>query len=80
MNDYRLAVSRNIPNYQLSPGVANRFIGSSTVRTKPRNGDWRCFNVILGLRFLKVGDVETGEVEEVDGHNNNLPQPSSRKR
>ena len=25
-------------------------------------------NVILGLRFLKVGDVETGEVEKVDGH------------
>ena len=79
MNDYRFAVSRNIPNYKLSLGVANRFIGSSTVRTKPRNGDWRCSNVILGLRFLKVGDVETGEVEEVDGHNNQ-PQTSSRKR
>ena len=80
MNDYRLAVSRNIPNYQLSPGVANRFIGSSAVRTKPRNGNWHCFNVILGLRFLKVGDVETGEVEEVDRHRNALPQPSSRER
>ena len=42
MNDYRLAVSRNIPNYQLSPGVADRFIGSAAVRTKPRNGDRRC--------------------------------------
>ena len=80
MNDYRLAVSGNIPNDQLSSGMADRFIGSSAVRTKPRNGDWRCFNVILGLSFLEVGDIETGEVEEVDGHNNNQPQTSSRKR
>ena len=80
MNDYRFAVSRNIPNYKLSLGVANRFIGSSAVRTKPRNGNWHCFNVILGLSFLEVRDIETGEVEEVDGHNNNQPQTSSRKR
>src|ERR1035437_4787475 len=58
MNDYRLAVSRNVPNDEYSPSVAHRVIGPSAVRTKPRNGDWRCFHVILGLSFLEVGDVE----------------------
>ena len=38
------------------------------------------FDVIPSLGFLKVGDVETGEVEVVDGHSNNLPRLSSRKR
>ena len=80
MNNDSLAVTWNIPDDQRALGMNYRVVGPAAVRAKAGDRLGSCQNVILALSFLEVSDIETGEVEEIDGHRNNLPLPSSRKR
>ncbi len=77
---YALAVRKEITDDKYFPGVSEGFVGAPTVWAVPGNEGWLRLRRVVGPGFLEIGDVETGELEDIDGHSDKLPQPSSRKR
>lgn len=63
-----LSMAWNIPDDQRTFGVSYRVAGSAAMRAKAGDRLGRCPNVILGLSFLEVDDIKTGQFEEIYRH------------